>query len=116
VRYYAKNDLFLATSYEGTKNQLRTCLKCLEKLTYKGAIGTDRYAYGVDLLSKHRRKFMKESRRDPQIYIKLVYILDRVFQNFFSRVGTFYRDRDPIHKAKGSLLTASKWVSSPVFS
>ena len=31
VRYYAKNDLFLAVSYEDAKNQLRTCLKCLEK-------------------------------------------------------------------------------------
>jgi hypothetical protein len=103
VRYYANNDLFLVTSDEDTKNQLRTCLKCLEKLTYKGAIGTDGYADGVDLLSKHQRKFMKESRHDPQIYIKFVYMLDRVFQNFVSRLGTFYRDRDPIHKAKGSL-------------
>ena len=103
VRYYAKNDLFLAASYEDTKNQLRTCLKCLEKLTYRGSIGTAGYSYGIDLLSKHRRKFMKESKRDPQIYIKFVYMLDRVFQNFISRLGSFYRDRDPIPSAKGSL-------------
>ena len=103
VRYYAKNDLFLASSYEDTKNQLRTCLKCLEKLTYKGSIGTAGYSYGIDLLSRHRRKFMKESKRDPQIYIKFVYMLDRVFQNFISRLGSFYRDRDPIPSAKGSL-------------
>jgi hypothetical protein len=103
VRYYAKNDLFLAVTYEDAKNQLRTCLKCLEKLTNRGSIGTDGYAYGIDLLSKHRRKFMKESRRDPQIYIKFVYMLDRVFQNFISRLGAFHRDRDPIQRAKGSL-------------
>jgi hypothetical protein len=103
VRYYAKNDLFLAVSYEDAKNQLRTCLKCLEKLTSKGSIGTDGYSYGIDLLSRHRRKFMKESRRDHQIYIKFVYMLDRVFQNFISRLGAFHRERDPIQKAKGSL-------------
>jgi hypothetical protein len=97
VKYYAKNDLFLAASYEDAKNQLRTCLKCLEKLTYKKSIGT------VDLLSKHRRKFMKEARRDPQIFIKLVYMLDRVFQNFVLRLGAFHRDRHPIDRAKGSL-------------
>jgi len=103
VRYYAKNDLFLAVSYEDAKNQLRTCLKCLEKLTNRGSIGTDGYSYGIDLLSRHRRKFMKESRRDNQIYIKFVYMLDRVFQNFISRLGAFHRERDPIQKAKGSL-------------
>ena len=103
VKCYAKNDLFLAATYEDAKNQLRTCLKCLEKLTYRGAIGTGGYAYGIDLLSRHRRKFMKESRRDPQIYIKFIYMLDRVFQNFVARLGSFYRERDPIHKAKGSL-------------
>lgn len=103
VRYYAKNDLFLASSYEDAKNQLRTCLKCLEKLTYKKSIGTHGYSYGIDLLSKHRRKFMKESRRDSQIYIKFVYMLDRVFQNFVSRLGGYHRERDPIRRAKGSL-------------
>jgi hypothetical protein len=84
VKYYAKNDLFLAASYDDAKNQLRTCLKCLEKLTYRGSIGTEGYSYGADLLAKHRRKFMKEAQRDPQIYIKFVYMLDRVFQNFVS--------------------------------
>jgi hypothetical protein len=103
VKYYAKNDLFLASSYEDAKNQLRTCLKCLEKLTYKNSIGTDGYSYGIDLLSKHRRKFMKEAKRDPQIYIKFVYMLDRVFQNFVSRLGAFHRERHPIERAKGSL-------------
>jgi hypothetical protein len=103
VRYYAKNDLFLAASYEDAKNQLRTCLKCLEKLTHRDSIGTDGYSYGIDLLSKHRRKFMKESRRDPQIYIKFVYMLDRVFQNFVSRLGGFHRERQPIRHARGSL-------------
>ena len=44
VKYYAKNNLFLAASYEDAKNQLCTCLKCLEKLTYKGAIGTGGYS------------------------------------------------------------------------
>jgi hypothetical protein len=103
VKYYAKNDLFLASTYEDAKNQLRTCLKCLEKLTYKSAIGTDGYSYGIDLLSKHRRKFMKEAKRDPQIYIKFVYMLDRVFQNFVSRLGSFHRERHPIEKSKRSL-------------
>ena len=103
VKYYAKNDLFLASSYEDAKNQLRTCLKCLERLTYKSSIGTDGYSYGIDLLSKHRRKFMKEAKRDPQIYIKFVYMLDQVFQNFVSRLGAFHRERHPIEKAKGSL-------------
>jgi hypothetical protein len=103
VRYYAKNDLFLAASYEDAKNQLRTCLKCLEKLTHKGSVGTDGYSYGIDLLSKHRRKFMKESRRDPQIYIKFVYMLDRVFRNFVSRLGGFHRERHPIRNARSSL-------------
>jgi hypothetical protein len=62
VKYYAKNDLFLAASYNDMKNQLRTCLKCLKKLTYCGSIGTEQgYSYGADLLAKHRRKFMKEA-------------------------------------------------------
>ena len=34
IRYYTKNDLFLASLYEDTKNQLYTCLKCLAKVTY----------------------------------------------------------------------------------
>jgi hypothetical protein len=77
VKYYAKNDLFLVALYNDAKNQLRTCLKCLEKLTYRGSIGTEGYSYGADLLAKHPHKFiMKEAQRDPQIYIKFVYMLD----------------------------------------
>jgi hypothetical protein len=108
VKYYTKNNLLLAASYDNAKNQLRNCLKFLEKLTYQGLIGIEGYSYGADLLAKHRRKFIEETQRDPQIYIKFVYMLDRVSQNFVSRLGSFHRDRHAIQHAKGSLRDSIK--------
>ena len=35
--------------------------------------------------------------------VKFIYLLDRVFQNFVNRLGSFYQTRDPIRTAKSRL-------------
>jgi hypothetical protein len=103
VRYYMKNNLFLAKTMEQGERQIKTGVKFLERLTYRESIGTGGYAYGLRLIERHRRLFDKALKRDRMFIVKFVYLLDRVFQNFVNRLGSFYQTRDPIRVARSHL-------------
>jgi hypothetical protein len=103
VKYYMKNNLFLAKTMEQGERQIKTGIKFLEKLTYRDSIGTYGFAYGLRLIERHRRLFDKALNRDRMFIVKFTYLLDRVFQNFVNRLGSFYHTRDPIRAAKSDL-------------
>jgi hypothetical protein len=103
VKYYLKNNLFLAKSLEQAERQIKTGVKFLEKLTQKDSIGTRGYSYGLKLVEQHRRLFDKALKRDRMFMVKFSYLLDRVFQNFVNRLGSFYQTKDPIRTARSHL-------------
>ncbi len=103
VKYYLKNNLFLAKSLEQAERQIKTGVKFLEKITHKDSIGTRGYSYGLKLVEQHRRLFDKALKRDRMFMVKFSYLLDRVFQNFVNRLGSFYQTKDPIRAARSHL-------------
>jgi hypothetical protein len=103
VKYYLKNNLFLAKTLEQAERQIKTGVKFLEKITHKDSIGTRGYTYGLRLVEKYRRLFDKALKRDRMFMVKFSYLLDRVFQNFVNRLGSYYQTRDPIRAARSDL-------------
>lgn len=59
VKYYMKNNLFLANTMEQGEQQIKTGVKFLEKLTYQDSVGTAGFSYGLRLIERHRRLFDK---------------------------------------------------------
>jgi hypothetical protein len=62
VKYYLKNNLFLAKSLEQAERQIKTGVKFFERLTYSNSIGTRGYSYGLKLVEQHRASSTKLSR------------------------------------------------------
>jgi hypothetical protein len=100
IEYYMKNRMFLAKTMKQGERQIKTGVKFLEKLTYRGSIGTAGFNYGLKLIKRHHRLFDKALKHNRMFIIKFVYLLDRVFQNFVNWLGSFYQTRDPIRSAK----------------
>jgi hypothetical protein len=103
VKYYLKNNLFLAKTLEQGERQIKTGVKFLEKLTHRESIGTRGHTYGLKLIEQYRRIFDKALKRDRMFMVKFIYLLDRVFQNFVNRLGSFYQTKDPIRAARSRL-------------
>ena len=100
IKYFAKNDFYLADNLSGLQEQIHTCIKLLEKLTCKLGIASEGYRHGFNMLSRHRREFLGLTRMDPLFPVKFAYLLDRAFQNFVLDLGDFHNKEDPIRRAK----------------
>ena len=76
VKYYLKNNLFLAKTLEQAERQIKTGVKFREKLTHRDSIGTRGHTYGLKLIEQHRRLFDKALKHDRIFMVKFVYLLD----------------------------------------
>ena len=103
VKYFAKNDFYLADSLAGLEEQIYTCIKCLDKLTCKEGIASEGYWHGFNMLQRYKREFIGLCEMDSLFPVKFAYLLDRAFQNFVQDLGDFHNKNDPIRKAKRSL-------------
>jgi hypothetical protein len=103
VKYYAKNDFYLAETLEGLEEQIYTCIKCLEKFTERQGIATEGFEHGLRMLQDKKRIFHHLLSMDRLFPVKFAYLLDRVFQNFVDELGNFYNDERPIRRARRSL-------------
>ena len=100
IKYFAKNDFYLADNLSGLEEQIYTCIKCLEKLTCKYGIASEGYWHGFNMLSKYKMEFLGLTQMDPLFPVKFAYLLDRAFQNFVLDLGDFHNKEDPILKAR----------------
>jgi hypothetical protein len=103
IKYFAKNDFYLADSLAGLEEQIYTCIKCLEKLTCKGGVASEGYWFGFEMLSSYKREFLSLLQMDPLFPVKFAYLLDRSFQNFVKDLGDFYDRERPIRRARKKL-------------
>ena len=100
IKYFAKNDFYLAGNLSGLEEQIFTCIKLLETLTCKSGIASEGYWHGLNMLSRHKREFLGLTSMDPLFPVKFAYLLDRAFQNFVLGLGD-YHDKDyPILRAR----------------
>jgi hypothetical protein len=103
IKYYAKNDFYLAETLEGLEEQIYTCIKCLEKFTERHGIATEGFEHGLQMLQDKKRIFHHLFSMDRLFPVKFAYLLDRVFQNFVDELGNFYNDERPIRRARRRL-------------
>jgi hypothetical protein len=103
IKYFAKNDFYLADTLASLEEQLFTCIKCLEKLTCAKGLASEGYWHGLNLLSQFKREFIGLVDMDALFPVKFAYLLDRAFQNFVQNLGDYHNSRDPIARAKKRL-------------
>jgi hypothetical protein len=103
IKYYAESDFFLPQTMSDLEEQIQTCIQALELLTGRKSIAVEGYAHGLQMLQQNRRLFKNFLQDDALFAVKFAYLLDRVFQNFVNRLGDFYKDREPIRKARRAL-------------
>ena len=100
IKYFAKNNFYLAGNLSGLEDQSYTCIKLLDTLTCRAGIASEGYWQELSMLSKHKREFLGLMSIDPLFPVKFAYLLDRAFQNFVLGLEDFH-DRDyPILRAK----------------
>ena len=100
IKYFAKNDFYLADNLSGLKEQIYTCIKLLEKLTCEHGIASEGFWHGLRMMGKYKREFVSLTQADPLFPVKFAYLLDRAFQNFVQDLGDFHNREDPISKAR----------------
>jgi hypothetical protein len=96
IKYYAKNDFYLAKNLKGLKEQIYTCIKCLKKFTGRNGIATKGFEHKLKMLQDHKQIFHHLFRMDRLFPVKFAYLLDRVFQNLVNKLGNFYNNKNPI--------------------
>ena len=100
IKYFAKNDFYLAGNLSGLEEQIFTCIRLLETLTCKSGIASEGYWHGFNMLSRHKREFLGLTSMDPLFPVKFAYLLDRAFQNFVLGLGDFHDKDSPIRRAR----------------
>lgn len=108
VKFFAKQDFFLAENLADLEEQLRTALDFLILLTSSRSIATDGYRYGLEFINTNRRAFLLAIKNRPKFCVEFPYVLDCVFQSFLNRLGRFYGRPDAIAKARKSLRSFQK--------
>jgi hypothetical protein len=104
IKYYAKNNFYLAETLKGLKEQIYTCIKSLEKFTERHGIATKGLEHRLKMLQDWKRIFHHLFSMDRLFPVKFAYLLDRVFQNFVeNELRNFYSNEKPIRRARRSL-------------
>jgi hypothetical protein len=103
VNYYASLDYYVPRSVADSETMLDMTVTFLESITGRRSIATDCYAYGLDLINKHRRR-MEEAQEDDKLFMmKYLHLLDVVFNNFCQDLADHHTRRNPIRAAKPTL-------------
>jgi hypothetical protein len=103
VKYLAKNDFYLADNLSGLEEQICTCIKLLEKLTWKDGIASEGCRHGFEMLGRCKKEFLGLTQMNPLFPVKFAHLLDRAFQNFALDLGDFHNSENPILRARRAL-------------
>jgi hypothetical protein len=103
LKYYAKNEFYLAGDFTELEEQLRTTIEFLDLITRRKGISSEGYEYGLQLLLEHRPLFLELIDKRPIFCAEYIYMLDTVFQNFVYKLGSNYLKSNPIKRAKRDL-------------
>jgi hypothetical protein len=103
VKYFAKQDFFLADSLADLEEQLRTTLDFLTLLTRKGSIAVEGYEYGLQFIDENRQIFQLVISSKKNFCVRSAFVLDGVFQGFLNQLGQFHGRSNAISKAGRTL-------------
>jgi hypothetical protein len=117
IKYYAENDLYLANTLKGLKEQICTCVKCLKKFTEGNGIATKGFELKLQMLQDKKWIFHHLFSMDRLFAVTFAYLLDRVFQNSVNKLGNF-EDRlknYQVNVIKNSMMGYDTSCAPPLF-
>ena len=82
VKFYAKGNYFLPTTFPDFMIQLETCYRTLELFTSRRGIASKGYRLAFRLIQEQAVRYRPLFMSDPTLGIKIGRFLDNVFQNF----------------------------------
>ena len=100
VKFYAKGNYFLPTTFPDFMIQLETCYRTLELFTSRRGIASKGYRLAFRLIQEQAVRYRPLFMSDPTLGIKIGRFLDNVFQNFCLDFSDYIFDRDPIRSAR----------------
>jgi hypothetical protein len=103
VKYFAKQDFFLADTLADLEEQLRTTLDFLILLTREGSIALEGYEYGLKFINENRQVFQVAIATRSSFCVKFAFVLDGVFQGFLNKLGHFHGRANAISQAGKTL-------------
>jgi hypothetical protein len=103
VKYFAKQDFFLAETLADLEEQLRTTLDFLILLTRRGSIALEGYEFGLKFINENRQVFQLAIATKSNFCAKFAFVLDGVFQGFLNKLGQFHGKRNAISQAGRTL-------------
>jgi hypothetical protein len=103
VKYFAKQDFFLADTMADLEEQLRTTLDFLILLTRKGSIAVEGYEYGLEFINDNRQVFQLAIATRSSFCAKFAFVLVGVFQGFLHKLAQFHGRANAISRAARTL-------------
>jgi hypothetical protein len=103
VKYFAKQDFFLADTLADLEEQLKTTLDFLILLTREGSIALEGYEYGLKFINDNRQVFQVAIATRNSFCVKFAFVLDGVFQGFLNKLGHFHGRTNAISQAGKTL-------------
>jgi hypothetical protein len=106
MKVFSKLHIFVPMNTYEAADQLKTAIKFLACLCGDMTIAIGGYRKGLYHLEKNRKLF--EAIKDKMFLLNYLYMLDRVFQAFCSKIKKYEDETDPIQEAKES--SAEGWM------
>jgi hypothetical protein len=103
VKFYAKGNYFLPTTFPDFMIQLETCFKTLELFTARKGIASKGYRLAHRLIQEQSVRYRPLFLSDPTLGIKIGRFLDNIFQNFCLDFSDYIFTKDPIRSARRRL-------------
>jgi hypothetical protein len=103
VKFYAKGNYFLPSSFPDFMIQLEACFRTLELFTARRGIASKGYRLAHRLIQEQSVRYRPLFVADPTLGIKIGRFLDNVFQNFCSDLAEYVFDKDPVRASRRKL-------------
>jgi hypothetical protein len=101
IKYFAKNDFYLADNLSGLEEQIYTCIKLLEKLTCKDGIASEGYRHGFETLGRYKKEFLGLTRMErPALPSQVCLLTRQSFPELRTRPRRFSRLGEPDLESK----------------
>jgi hypothetical protein len=103
IKRYTKKQFFLPNRIEDWVTQLHSTARFIDLLTCDESVGSEAYRTALVLYEQNEQTFRSTFQQDKTMGIKILYFLDRVFQDFATELSQYAGRTDPLRLASRSL-------------
>ena len=100
MRAFNKREIFIPKSTYEAVDQIQSTIAFLNWVCGEENIAVAGYQVGLEILQSHKRVFDAELSRTKSFLVNYLYMLDRTFQEFCTRMLEFESDAAPAQAAK----------------